>query len=49
MGHFHYVAEVTTRNTGGVEIDVIGVGPSVNDGWLRDLAARNGGSYAQIP
>jgi hypothetical protein len=35
-----------------VAIDVIGViapGYPVNDGWLRELAARNGGSYAVIP
>jgi VWA domain-containing protein/dockerin type I repeat protein len=43
------LAEVTARNTAGVAIDVIGVGSSVNDGWLRELAAQNGGSYSVIP
>ena len=41
--------EVTAANTEGVPIHCVGVGsmPALNEQFLRDLAARNGGTFAR--
>jgi Mg-chelatase subunit ChlD len=40
--------EVTARNTQGVHINTIGIGPEVADEFLKQLAAQNHGAYVRI-
>jgi hypothetical protein len=42
--------EITTRNAGSVRINAICIGTvgMVNEEWMKQLAARNGGSYARM-
>jgi hypothetical protein len=41
---------VTSRNAGGAEIRTIGVkvAGEANEAFLRDLAAKNGGTYIRV-
>ena len=45
------LTEVTAKNTSGVHINAICIGPAggdVNEDWMRKLAAQNNGAYARI-
>jgi hypothetical protein len=42
------LAAVSARNTGGVKIHAIGVGPDLDDQFLRQLAEQNGGTFAVL-